>query len=518
MAKMTWRAALTTVLAGTMLLSGCGLAAPGLGDARDGGAYDAAGKKRQGARNGFTPKWVKDAVFYQIFPERFADGNRANNPKGSEPWGAKPTYDNFMGGDLAGVRSKIPYMKSVGINAIYFNPLFKASSNHKYNTADYMQIDPAFGTNAEFKSLIGELHRNGIKVIIDGVFNHTGDDNVMFEDCKKNGPQSKFWNFYTIWSFPVTTSPKPNYNAWWGFGTLPQLTAAKNPEVQKMLFDVTEYWTRQGIDGWRLDVPNEIDNRDFWREWRKRVRAINPEAYIVGEIWTDGHSWLQGDQFDAVMNYVGRDTMLEFFAHQKLSVDELDRRQGDLRRHYGPEVTDAGFNLLSSHDVPRVRSEAGGNLKRAMEAYFYMFTQPGAPVVYYGDELGMVGGKDPDNRRCMPWETARDNNEMLTFMKKLVAVRKAHPALRGGEVKTLMRHNHHRQYAYLRADRGEKLAVALNSGTEARDVAFEVKGDFADGTVMHDQISGKRFTVTGGRVVVPAMPAQTGAILVPAKR
>lgn len=513
--KLAWRTALTTALAATML-TGCGANALGLGGARAAGALDAQGRKA--TKSGFTPKWVKDAIFYQIFPERFANGNKANDPKGVQPWGSKPTYDNFMGGDLAGVRSKIPYMKSLGINAIYFNPLFKASSNHKYNTADYMQIDPAFGTNAEFKSLIGELHSNGIKVVIDGVFNHTGDDHVWFEDCKKNGPKSKYWDFYSIWGFPVTTDPKPNYSAWWGFGTLPQLTGAKNREVQQALFDVTEYWTKQGIDGWRLDVPNELDNRDFWREWRKKVRAINPEAYIVGEIWTDGHSWLQGDQFDAVMNYLSRETMLEFFAYQKMSVDELDSRQSGLRSHYGQEVTEASFNILSSHDVPRVRSEAGGDLKRAKEAYLYNFTQPGTPVLYYGDELGMHGAKDPDNRQAMPWGEATASNDMLGFMKKLIAVRKAHPALRGGETKTLMRHNQFRQFAYLRADKGEKLVVALNSGAEARNLAIEVKADFADGAVFQDLIGGKKFTVVGGKLNVAGMAAQTGAILAPAAR
>lgn len=506
------RTLLSSTLAASLLLSGCGLAGMPTGAAQRDGQAGASAKSK-----GFTPKWVKDAVFYQIFPERFANGNKANDPKGVLPWGSKPTYDNFMGGDLAGVRQQIPYIKSLGVNAIYFNPLFKASSNHKYNTADYMQIDPSFGTNAEFKSLIGELHKNGIKVIIDGVFNHTGDDHVWFEDAKKNGQKSKYWNYYTIWGFPVTTDPKPNYNAWWGFGSLPQLKAAENKEVQEHLYQVTEYWTKQGIDGWRLDVPNEIASDDFWRTWRKKVRAINPEAYIVGEIWEDGSHWLQGDQFDSVMNYQFRKAMLDFFAYQQLSVDDLDNRLGELRRRYGQEVTEAMFNILGSHDVPRILSEAGGDVKKAKEATFFQMVYPGSPVVYYGDEVSMEGAKDPDNRKTMAWERTR-NSDMLAFTQKLIKIRKANPALRGGDFRTVLRHNHFRQFAFVREDEGQKILVALNSGAEARDLTVKIGQEFAEGTTLTDLMGGGTYKVTGGNVVLKGLAAQTGAILAPSAR
>ncbi|MFP5503284.1 MAG: glycoside hydrolase family 13 protein [Candidatus Sericytochromatia bacterium] len=500
------RTALTAAVAGTIMLTGCGVNASSFGAQRLGGEASAL------KRGGFTPKWVKDAVFYQIFPERFMNGDKRNDPKDVKPWGTKPELYNYMGGDLAGVRKQIPYMKNLGVNAIYFNPVFHGDSNHKYNTIDYMTIDPAFGTNAEFKSMISELRRNGIKVILDGVFNHTGDKHIFFQDAVKNGPKSKYWNFYTFWGFPVVNDPKPNYNAWWDFGTLPQLRAADNPEVQEYLYEVTEYWTKQGIDGWRLDVPNEIANDDFWRTWRKKVRAVNPNAYIVGEIWTDGKHWLQGDMFDSVMNYLFLETMLDFFAHQKISVDEMDRRLSGLRAHYGQEVSEAMFNILGSHDVPRLMTEAGGNASRAKEAIFFQMVYPGTPVIYYGDELGMEGAKDPDNRRTMEWHKV-PGNDMLAFYKKLIAVRKAHPALRGGDMRTLMRHNHHRLFAFVREDQGEKMIVALNSGAEARDVAFSVNGEFKDGTTLVDALSGKAFKVEGGQVVVKGLPSATGVIL-----
>lgn len=508
MTRSRWRTGLAgLVLAASVLSAGCAGILPGT-------APQAAGEQSASAkRNGFAPAWVKDAVFYQIFPERFANGNRANDPKGTEAWGGKPGLYNYFGGDLAGVRTKIPYLKSLGITAIYFNPIFSGDSNHKYNTTDYMTIDPAFGTNAEFKSLLDELHRNGIKVILDGVFNHTSNNHSFFQDAVKNGPKSKYWNYYTIWGYPVVDTPKPNYNAWWGFGTLPQLTGAKNREVQEYLLSVTSYWTKMGIDGWRLDVPNELDNWEFWREWRRTVKAINPNAYTVGEIWTDGKDWLKGDIFDAVMNYLFREQALDFFAHRKTAVDALDSNLAGLRAHYGQAVTEAGFNILSSHDVPRVRTEAGGDQRAALEALTFMFTNPGAPVLYYGDELGMEGAKDPDNRRTMTWETAKDSNPTLAYVKKLIAVRQAHPALRGGTLKSLMRHNHFRQYVYLRENAGEKVVVAMNSGDEDRPMSFEVAGAFPEGAKLVDYLTGKQVTVQDGKVSLGAVPKRTSAIL-----
>lgn len=504
-----------SALLAAMLLAGCGTT--GLfGTARSASGIDALGKRTRDG-GGFTPAWVKDAVFYQIFPERFANGDSGNDPKGTQPWGGQPQNFNYFGGDLAGVKQKLPYLQKLGINAIYFNPLFKATSNHKYNTTDYMQIDPEFGTNAQFKDLVAECHSKGIKVIIDGVFNHTGDDNVWFLDAKQNGTKSKFWNFYNFHGFPVVEDPAPNYDAWWGFASLPKMRVADNPEVQQQLYSVVDYWTKQGIDGWRLDVPNEIASDSFWQGFRKHVRAINPNAYIVGEIWTDGYHWVQGDQFDAVMNYLYRQEMVNFFAYQNESVDDLDAHLGGLRARYGDEVTQAEFNIMGSHDVPRILTEAGGDPARVKEAAFFQMTYAGAPVVYYGDELGMAGQKDPDNRKCMAWDTV-SGNDMLAFYTKLIAIRKAHPGLRGAQFRTLMRHNDYRLFAYVRADANEKLVVAFNSGHQARDFQLDVSKEFANGTQLQDFVGGKTFTVTNGQLSIPGMAQQTGMILGPTSR
>ncbi|HEY9856339.1 MAG TPA: alpha-amylase family glycosyl hydrolase, partial [Stenomitos sp.] len=213
-----------SVLAGAILLSGCGWMPQGL--AGSDGRLNASGL-RTGKVS--TPDWAKNAVFYQIFPERFANGDPSNDPDNVQPWGSRPTYDNFMGGDLQGATQKLPYLKSLGITAIYLNPIFTSSSNHKYNISDYMHVDPHFGGDAAFRTFLSRAHGMGMKVILDGVFNHTSDENAFFVDCKQKGPQSPYWNWYTIYGFPVVTSPKPNYNSWWGFGSLPQWKAATNP-------------------------------------------------------------------------------------------------------------------------------------------------------------------------------------------------------------------------------------------------------------------------------------------------
>ncbi|MFH0777175.1 MAG: alpha amylase N-terminal ig-like domain-containing protein, partial [Candidatus Eisenbacteria bacterium] len=218
-----------------------------------------------------TPAWVRDAVFYQIFPERFRNGDTSNDPPGTVKWDAGPANFNFFGGDLQGVIDGLPYLDSLGVSAIYFNPIFEATSNHKYNTQDYMKIDHRFGTLETFETLLREAHGRDIKIVLDGVFNHSGYEFWAFQDIVDNGPASRYVNWYTIHSFPVVKEPKPSYECWWGFGDLPKLNTY-NADVRKYVFDVTDFWTdRVGIDGWRLDVPNEVPH-EFWKEFRKKVK------------------------------------------------------------------------------------------------------------------------------------------------------------------------------------------------------------------------------------------------------
>jgi len=258
----------------------------------------------------------------QIFPDRFYNGNPANDPPGTEPWGNKPTNDNFFGGDLEGLLEKIPYLHQLGVNALYLNPIFSAPSNHKYDTNDYLIIDPSFGNRTVLRKLVKSLHSHGIRIILDGVFNHTGTGFWAFRDVLAKGEASPYKDWYYFEGFPVRMEPKPNYQCWWDIASLPKLRAT-NPEVRQYLLAVGTHWLREeGINGWRLDVPNEIEPA-FWEEFRRQVKEVDPQAYLTGEIWRDARFWL-GKYFDGVMNYSFRQLVLDCFADKRFPLSTLD--------------------------------------------------------------------------------------------------------------------------------------------------------------------------------------------------
>lgn len=422
----------------------------------------------------FGPGWVRDAVFYQIFPERFCNGDTTNDPPGTEPWGGKPTTKNFFGGDLRGIVSRLDYVASLGVNAIYLNPVFASGSNHKYNTSDYLRIDPAFGDEPVFRELVDSCHARGIRVILDGVFNHTGVDFFAFADLKKNGAHSPYAGWYNVHGYPVGPAGKPNYDCWWGFGSLPKLMTG-NPAVRAYLFDVTRHWLGAGIDGWRLDVPNEIPHA-FWIEWRRVVKSINPEAYILGEIWDDGTPWLRGDQFDGVMNYPLRAACVDFFASGKTSATQFDSALARQRRMYPSEVTFTLFNVLGSHDTERFLTLCRGDVRAWELALLFQMTYPGAPSLYYGDEVGMTGGKDPECRGTMVWDPAKQDAEMLRFTREAIALRKDHAVLRRGAFTPVAADDARQVYAYLREDRSSAALVVLNRGDSDVRLPLSMRG------------------------------------------
>ncbi len=243
-----------------------------------------------------TPDWVRDAIFYQIFPDRFARSLTVPKPQHLDQWGSPPTYHGYQGGDLIGVVEHLDYLADLGVNAIYFTPIFQSASNHRYHTHDYEKVDPMLGGTPALRRMLDEAHARNIRVVLDGVFNHASRGFFQFHDIMENGPNSAYLDWFTIKEFPLNaydSEKAPNYQAWWGLPALPKFNVAC-PEVREFLWGIGRMWIEFGIDGWRLDVPNEIDDDAFWREFRLRVRAVNPEAYIVGEVWTDSQRWLQG--------------------------------------------------------------------------------------------------------------------------------------------------------------------------------------------------------------------------------
>jgi cyclomaltodextrinase / maltogenic alpha-amylase / neopullulanase len=444
----------------------------GLTTATPRGVGDADPSDIQGGS--FVPAWVKDAIFYQIFPERFANGDSTNDPPGTEPWGGEPTTKNFFGGDLQGIIDHLNYISSLGVNAIYLNPIFEATSSHKYNTTDYLKIDPHFGNESTFKQLVDSCHARGIRIILDGVFNHTGTDFFAFADVKRLGANSKYVSWYNIYSFPIAQPNKPNYESWWGHGSLPKLMT-HNPEVQDYLFRVTRHWMELGIDGWRLDVPNEVPH-SFWIPWRTLVKSINPEAYIVGEIWDDATPWLQGDQFDAVMNYRFRDACLNFFVTQKTTATQFDSALARQRADYPAGVNYVLQNLLGSHDTERFLTLCNGDSRIMKLALLFQLTYIGAPMIYYGDEVGMKGGKDPACRGTMIWDKKNQDKGMLDFVTQVIKLRKDHEVLRHGTYATLSASDTSGTYEFARRFGDGEAYIALNNSEQLRHVTLP---DFA---------------------------------------
>ncbi|REJ15069.1 MAG: alpha-glycosidase [Caldibacillus debilis] len=376
-----------------------------------------------------APEWVKNTVWYQIFPERFANGNKENDPPGTLPWAsAEPASDNFFGGDLEGIIGKLDYLSDLGINGIYLTPIFKAASNHKYDTVDYFEIDPQFGDKKTFKRLVDECHRRGIRIMLDAVFNHCGFYFPPFQDVLKNGERSKYKDWFFIREFPVQTEPHPNYDTFAFTPFMPKLNT-ENKEVRKYLLEVGQYWVKEfDIDGWRLDVANEVSHQ-FWREFRKTVRRVKKDVYILGEIWHDAMPWLGGDQFDAVMNYPFSKGALQFFAEEKIDGKTFSEMIQQVLFSYPEYINHFAFNLLGSHDTARIQNIAGFHQGKVKLLFAFLLSFPGSPCIYYGDEIGLTGENDPGCRKCMEWDPRKQNLDLYRTVKKLIQLRKTHPIM-----------------------------------------------------------------------------------------
>lgn len=379
-----------------------------------------------------APEWVKKTVWYQIFPERFANGDTSNDPSETLPWrsGDHPTAESFYGGDLQGIIKHLDHFSQLGINGLYLTPIFKAPTNHKYDTQDYFEIDPHFGTKEDFKLLVEKAHAAGIRVMLDAVFNHIGDQSPQWQDVIANGRQSKYADWFHIHDFPVRYTPTDNfeYTADANYDTfaftphMPKLNTA-NPEVQDYLIDIATYWIKEfDIDGWRLDVANEVDHH-FWKKFRAATTAIKPDIYILGEIWTSAQSWLQGDEFSAVMNYAFTGSIVDFFAKQQISPSQMVHKLNAQLMLNRDQTNQVMFNLLDSHDAPRILTVANNNKAIVKQMYTFMFLQQGTPDIYYGSEYAMTGHQDPDNRKPMVWQSDQQDATMYDFLKQLIQLR-----------------------------------------------------------------------------------------------
>ena len=419
------------------------------------------------------PSWTKDAIFYQIFPDRFCRSERYRAIGKFVPWDTLPTRENMFGGNLAGIIDKLEYIASLGVNAVYLCPIFKSNSNHRYHTVDYFEIDPVLGTLKDFDNLVKKAHKLGLRVILDGVFNHCSRGFFQFNSLMELGKNSPYVDWFHVHGWPLHAySGKPNYDCWWGFPALPKFNT-DNPDVREYLFSVGEYWMKRGIDGWRLDVPNEIDDDSFWQEFRRRIKAINPEAYIVGEIWDEPSRWLKGDQFDGVMNYPLRRAVLAYLFDEKpINLAEFAKR---LRDAFPKDRFGVPMNLLGSHDTIRLASLPCSNLQRVKLALAILFFLPGAPCVYYGDEIGMEGGKDPDNRRTFPWGMLSDGRRspIFRFLNELITLRNEERVLRDGKLEIAY---HAGNLNIVRSLGRKKMTLAISAAKP--DPLFEINPPF----------------------------------------
>lgn len=368
-----------------------------------------------------VPEWFARAVIYQIYPDSFASSKGFLSGKARQVEADGQLYASKYGGTIRGILENLTYLQELGITCIYLTPIFAANSWHKYDTVDYFEIDPCFGTKAEFRELVRESHEKGIRVVLDGVFNHCGSGFFAFRDLMEKGERSRYREWFFPKGFPLHGGPEPNYECFAYVDFMPKLNTG-NPEVMKYLLDVGTYWIREfNIDGWRLDVANEI-HHDFWREYRKAIRAVKSDAVLIGEIWDDARSFLAGDQFDSAMNYNLTFAMVDMIAREKLTAEEFANRVSYLLMRYREPIQQSQMNLIDSHDVPRFLSQAGENRRKLKLAILFLMTHVGAPMIFYGDEQGLSGWNEMEYRKPMDWTLG--DTELFAFYQKTIRLRR----------------------------------------------------------------------------------------------
>lgn len=428
------------------------------------------------------PFWVEDTIWYQIMPDRFRRGDYREKRKPLKEWNTEKeiTYNDFFGGDLKGIIEKLSYLKELGISGIYLTPIFESTSNHKYNTADYTKIDSDFGDEKELKELIEKAHNLGIRVMLDAVFNHCGNEFFAWQDVLKNGSSSRYADWFFINEWPVdNTRGKTRDGRYFTFAYEPYMPKlnTNNPEVVNYFTDICRYWVEEWkIDGIRFDVGNEISH-SFIKRLHYELKQINPDLFLLGEIWHDSIQWLLGDEYDSVMNYPFVESLNNFWLDKKMSSKDFMYHMNRCYSMYPEQVNRVLFNFLDSHDVGRVSTRCG-NLDIFFQQLVVLMTMPGSPCLYYGTEIGMPGEKDPENRRCMPWEKIATGqyDDVMMDVKKLTALRAQYPQMKSSNIIWKHREENPRIVCYEKqSEQGkEYLEVLINASS--KEIRIEEPG------------------------------------------
>ena len=521
---------------------------------RSGGSVDLGGRRQLTVYDdrGHTPAWFGSGVSYQIFPDRFCR-SRIPDPAGMvgertvhENWQDTPDFlpdeqgeirnRDFFGGDLPGITGKLDYLKGLGVTTVYLNPIFEAASNHRYNTADYLAIDPMLGKEEDFQTLCQEAHKRGMRILLDGVFNHTGSVSRYFnadgsypDVGAAQSAQSPYYNWYHFSRWPA------EYDAWWGIKTLPAVEE-NHPDYREFIFggmdSVVRHWLRCGADGWRLDVADELPD-DFIAQLRCAMEEEKSDALLIGEVWEDGSNkiaydrrrrYLLGSETHGLMNYPFRTAALQWLC----GGDASDFRESmeTLRENYPPDAYYSAMNFLSTHDTPRILTLLGGEpvpedkpgraaarlspagyelaRRRLMVGAMLLYAFPGSPTVYYGDEAGVQGYEDPLNRRTYPW--GQEDERLLAWYRKLGALRCSRPSLQQGGISYPLAAGG--GLAVRRCCGSEVTVAVMNAGAESLEVHLPWSG-----TIATDVMTGQQFLTEGG-VLRLSLPGISGVLLI----
>ncbi len=413
-------------------------------------------------------KWMREAVFYEIFIDRFYRGiENKDDSYINLKCGEKPYARSFAGGDIPGITKKLDYLKQLGINALYLTPVFCSESNHKYDISDYHMIDERFGTNNDFDRLVKKAHSMGIRVVLDAVFNHCSENLMQFQDVVKRGRKSPYFDWFIIDGEEVDKE-KPNYEVFAFCNYMPKLNTS-NPQVQDFLINIAVSWIKKyDIDGWRLDVSDEISH-DFWRLFRKKVKEIKSECIIIGENWHDANSFLLGDQYDGIMNYAFTKACLDYYAFGKLDAKGFAQKLNNLLMRNTVQVNNMMLNLLDSHDTDRFYTSVGCDKGRLLSAIAVMCMYVGAPCIYYGTEILLEGGYDPDNRRCFDWDEGHWDMLFKEKVRELLRLRNDVTVQNGDiEIKSEQEMIYIRRYI-----NGEELTLVANQSGKTAELVTQ---------------------------------------------